>query len=432
MVINLGWRRAPQAPAPAAAAGRPASGGGRLVALDGLRLFAALFVAFFHYTGREPNVERAWGVGSATAFPGLREVSAFGWMGVELFFLISGFVICMSCWGRSTGDFFRSRMVRLFPAYWAGILITSAVLIIWPIVVQPRSPSDILLNLTMLQRPLHVDQVEGVYWSLWAEARFYLLFSLLVWRGLTLRRTVIFGYAWLIASVLATRADEHLVGVVLMPEYAPLFVAGIAFYLIHRFGSDILLWGLVAFSYLLAQHNLMLRVIGVSEDDVQRPLSSKVAIGLLTLFFAVMAAVALGWTSWVRGRWLTTAGLLTYPFYLLHENIGWTIIHALRDVRPRYLTLAFVLAVMLLASWLLHRLIERPLAAVLRGRLKAAFAAFDRPDRRYGGGSGPPATGRPAVRDAAGAADDAPAVLDTTLPGPRIRPESRAKADIAD
>uniref|UniRef100_A0AAU2VA93 Integral membrane protein n=1 Tax=Streptomyces sp. NBC_00003 TaxID=2903608 RepID=A0AAU2VA93_9ACTN len=37
-----------------------------------------------------------------------------------IFFLISGFVICMSCWGKPLGDFFVSRVVRLYPAYWFG------------------------------------------------------------------------------------------------------------------------------------------------------------------------------------------------------------------------------------------------------------------------------------------------------------------------
>jgi peptidoglycan/LPS O-acetylase OafA/YrhL len=39
-----------------------------------------------------------------------------GWTGVYLFFLISGFVICMSAWGRSVGQFAASRITRLFPA----------------------------------------------------------------------------------------------------------------------------------------------------------------------------------------------------------------------------------------------------------------------------------------------------------------------------
>jgi peptidoglycan/LPS O-acetylase OafA/YrhL len=82
-----------------------------------------------------------------------------------------------------------------------------------------------------------------------------------------------------------------------------------------------------------------------------------------------MAAIALGWLSWIRWRWLTTAGVLTYPFYLLHQKIGWTLIHGVRDFAPRYVILPAVLVIMLTAAWLLHRLVEKPLARYLRNKL---------------------------------------------------------------
>ena len=59
-------------------------------------------------------------------------------------------------------------------------------------------------------------------------------------------------------------------------------------------------------------------------------------------FFAV-AAIALGWLSWANWRWLTVAGALTYPFYLVHEHLGWVVMRALHrglglpvvgDLRP--------------------------------------------------------------------------------------------------
>lgn len=46
--------------------------------------------------------------------------------------MVSGFVICMSAWGRSVGDFAVSRVSRLFPAYWAAVAFTTLVLFNWP------------------------------------------------------------------------------------------------------------------------------------------------------------------------------------------------------------------------------------------------------------------------------------------------------------
>ncbi|WP_433373711.1 acyltransferase family protein [Actinoplanes sp. CA-142083] len=341
----------------------------RIVALDGLRLVAALMVAFFHYAGRAGGFETVWGGTPAEIFPVLHHPAQYGWLGVELFFLISGFVICMSAWDRETVPFLRSRAIRLFPAYWAAVLITATVVHFWPVVVQPANLSDVLLNLTMLQFPLGVPQVDGVYWTLWNEARFYLLFALLVWRGLTLQRALWFGYGWLTLGAIAVAGGEKWMLDVLQPAYSPLFVAGMAFFLIHRFGSSLARWGLVAAAFLLAQHNMLARVALEEGMDIHAPLSEKAAILTLAVFFGVLAVVALGWTSGVRWRWLTVAGLLTYPFYLIHEAIGWIIIHYTHGLAPHWLILTAVLLLMLAAAWLLHRLLERPIAGYLRRNL---------------------------------------------------------------
>jgi peptidoglycan/LPS O-acetylase OafA/YrhL len=339
----------------------------RLALLDGLRLTAALMVALFHYTAI--NLDASWGAKPhAVVFPGLVTATTYGWLGVELFFMISGFVICMSCWGRTVPEFARSRIVRLFPAYWPAVLITFAVVTLWPIARTPITPNQLVVNLTMMNEPLKVPSADLSYWTLWAEARFYLLFAFLVWYGLTQRRVLWFGYAWLIGSVVAVAANEPLLTVLLQPAYAPYFVAGIACYLIHRFGPDIRLWGLVFLAWALSMNALVKRVAAESAT-LHHHLSLSVTMVIVTAFFAILVLVASGVVPRVRWRWLTTAGLLTYPFYLLHQHIGLTIIHALQDVRPRYLTLAFVITVMMAAAWLLHRSIERPLAQLLRRRL---------------------------------------------------------------
>ena len=69
----------------------------------------ALMVVVFHLVS---NPSRIWGKPPQEVFGALYDVFHYGWLGVDLFFLISGFVICMSAWGRSLGQFFVSRVVR--------------------------------------------------------------------------------------------------------------------------------------------------------------------------------------------------------------------------------------------------------------------------------------------------------------------------------
>jgi peptidoglycan/LPS O-acetylase OafA/YrhL len=342
----------------------------RLAVLDGLRLCAALAVVAYHLTGYEPGVRRSWGVPAGEAFPGLSAVTSYGWLGVELFFLISGFVICMSCWGRDLGAFFRSRVTRLYPAYWVAVLLTFTVVALFSTQYQPVPWTDLLVNLTMLQMPLGAQAVDGVYWTLWVEACFYLLFAVVVWRGLNRRRVTAFCFIWLAVAVLATPAKQPLVNGIVQPRFAPYFIAGIALYLIHRFGSDLKLWGLIAVCFAMSADQAAALALQVGRTDLHRPLSPVPAVLAVAAFYAVMSAVATGRLSWVRWRRLTTAGLLTYPLYLVHEFNGWVLIHALQRWQlPRYVTLVIAVVVVVTGAWLLHRLVERPLAGLLRRHL---------------------------------------------------------------
>ena len=141
----------------------------RLYAVDGIRLVAALMVAVHHYAGsrrvdQPGNV--VWGRPVSEVMPTVFRFAAYGWIGVEIFFVISGFVICMSCWGRTPRQFFVSRGIRLYPAYWFAIVFTTAVLVAVPGVWNRLKLRDVLLNFTRLESGSGGDNVDGVHWAL--------------------------------------------------------------------------------------------------------------------------------------------------------------------------------------------------------------------------------------------------------------------------
>ncbi|MFE3743713.1 acyltransferase family protein [Streptomyces sp. NPDC059134] len=358
------------APAPAPAA--PPAKADRLRALDGLRILAALMVCTFHYAGKG-QVEHAWGQSPKELFPDLSAVATYGSLGVQLFFVISGFVICMSSWGRSLGDFFRSRVTRLYPAYWAAIVLVTAACVALPSVIAPLRLDEVLVNLTMLQQPMGVDRVLGVCWTLWVEARFYLLFALfVVWKGVTYRRVVIFCCLWTVAGVFARVADNPLTDELVMRDHAPFFIGGLALYLIHRYGSDLLLWSIVGTSWLLGQRYSTTALWDPNATSVFQERSPYVILLLVTFAFGAVAAVALGWLRWANWRWLTFAGALTYPFYLIHEHLGWFVIAVYHRKFGLDARLTFVATVvsLLVVAWLIHRLVEKPVGPRMRRLMK--------------------------------------------------------------
>jgi len=347
--------------------------GVRLRALDGLRFVAALSVAIFHLlavAGQGVGSVGAdiWGRPAREVFGWLPfTLASYGWVGVPLFFIISGFVISLSSWGRTPSQFVISRIVRLFPAYWFCIILTSAVVLAYPLLFHQLSIYDTLVNLTMWQWSLGVPNVDDVYGTLFVEIKFYLLFTLMVWIGLTYRRAVIFCVAWSIGAIIAAESKSTLLSVVLMPGHSQYFIAGIALFLMYRYGQNIILWGIVGFSWIMAmnyhQGNAWQKIVGQPYWP---------AAVLITLCFVVVGLLAMGHLGWLRWRGLTTLGATTYPLYLLHYVIGTTLIYLVNkkfDVPPLVL-LPTVLVLFTFGAWLVHRLIERPLAP----RLKRALA----------------------------------------------------------
>ncbi|WP_431676570.1 acyltransferase family protein [Kitasatospora sp. KL5] len=357
----------PTASPPATTRRRP-----RLYVLDGLRLVAALAVVGWHYAGIERDTS-IWGGRPGTYMPKLHWVANYGWVGVELFFLISGFVICMSSWGRPVGHFVNSRITRLFPAYWFSVLLIAAVTFTvhapWNKEVIKGSYSNVITNLTMMQEGVGGVDVDGVYWTLWVELRFYVLFGVLAIGGLTYRKVVSFCGGWLVLSVVTVSTHLPVLDFFFFPRFAPYFIAGVALYMIYRFGSNLLLWGIVGFSWMLAQNQLRLIVA----DYYWQKVSYDVAFALITLMFLVMIGVAAGWFGWIQWKWLTTAGALTYPLYLVHEQLGWQVIHRLHDNVNAYVLVGSLTVGMLVFAWLIHRLIERPMAYALRRGLRGAL-----------------------------------------------------------
>ncbi|MFE0699312.1 acyltransferase family protein [Streptomyces sp. NPDC058872] len=348
----------------------------RLAALDGLRFLAALAVVLFHFVGQTRwAMIHIWGLPYQSLFPQAHEYFAFGRLGVDLFFLISGFVICMSAWGRSPRDFFISRVTRLYPMYWIAIVVSACVVYTVDTPFGRPNPRVLFSNFTMLQMPLGMESLDPVYWTLWPELCFYLAFAVVVWKGLTYQRVVVFCGVWTVAAVLTPAAGVPLLTVLVNPASAPYFIAGMAFYLMYRFRPTPVLWGVVGMSWLLSLH-FLLNPHGRNNWATWAPWRGWLVL-VVTVFFLLIAAIALGWTRRIRWRGLTVAGTLTFPLYLLHDVIGMTIVHHYGTKVDPWVLVGVTVAGLIVLSYLVQRFLERPLAKFVGRSLRSA--AFDLP-----------------------------------------------------
>ena len=359
----------------------------RLFVLDGLRLVCALAVAGYHFG----NSWRLDGVHRPAYFlPDAAPVLIYGFLGVEVFFLISGFVILMSSWGRTVREFAASRAARLYPALWAGVLITTVVTAAVPIsggLPFPRLPdtADTLVNLTMLAEPLNTPLVDTVYWTLWTELRFYLIIACVLAAGLTDRRVKVLGTAWLAAVLLMPAFPGAVLNEVVMADFAPYFIAGMTMFLLRRNRSDVWLWVQLAACWLVSLQHVRVRALDLKPGYAVAVWPAPV---LLTLAYGVLLAIALGATDRVNWRWLATAGALTYPFYLLHQRVGYSLIRTVHAATglPAPVLIGATVLVLLGVAGLVHRLVEVPLSPAVRrfvrGRRKRGVADVVVPNMR--------------------------------------------------
>ena len=315
----------------------------RVGELDALRGLAALGVVAFHYTTfyqQEQGHLQPLGFG----FPA-------GNYGVHLFFLISGFVIFMTLERtRDAMDFVVSRFSRLFPAYWAAMAITAAVVYTIGMPIQRIPPVDLAVNLTMMQDLFGFLQLDGSYWTLQAELFFYV--QMLFWFVLgQLKRIHWIIAVWLVMTVIyALTQQGHLhfsypLRELLLLRHIPFFALGILFYCLHTRSGDLRVnIGLIALS---------LVAIGVSYAPPYLA-AAAVCCAIFALFVA-------GKLRGLRAAPFVFLGGISYSLYLLHQAIGFALIHRLEAAGvPSLMAVATtVLAMLALATALTYGL-ERP------------------------------------------------------------------------
>lgn len=334
----------------------------RIPLLDGYRFLAAMAVCGHHYySNPTAHLRSNLKFGQIFDFPTLDLVFRFGNLGVELFFMISGFVIALSAEGRSFVTFTSSRITRIVPTYWLAIAVTTSFLLVEGAAYREVTLRQLLANLVLLQRPLGEQFIDNVYWTIVIEMRFYVLVALLI--AFNLYR----HYAWLLlAWVLLCLVDYLGVGIgsfrqVFITSYGFYFAAGSAFYFLYRRKHLKLSMLTIALSLLIALPKTVNAFTANYGVDVIVPTTL-----LLLSCYALMAAIAMRRFDDISWRWLPLAGALTYPFYLLHEDIGFILMRHIAITSNGFVLTLVIIALMLLMSWVVHCYFERVVCPPLR------------------------------------------------------------------
>ncbi|NQT13101.1 MAG: acyltransferase, partial [Planctomycetes bacterium] len=284
----------------------------RYVTLDHWRGVAALAVMVFHGFGAirgaalEAHFTVAW----------LQKASGFGWFGVHLFFVISGYCIAantcrLTASGHGARSFFKDRLLRVYPVYWAACILAVMVgLAALPFNrgslagTVPGSVRALLGNVFLLEPYLRVDPLLLVSWSLVFEVGFYLLVAI----GIALRQLgaslwLLFGAAFILGVV--GLAGVH-PGPLYVLKFWPEFLCGCSVFLALWMRGRYRLWSVfVAVPPLFA----LLAFLGL--EDQHRV----VQMGGAALFAIVLWALHpfdRQLAEWRILRWLANVGVISY------------------------------------------------------------------------------------------------------------------------
>ncbi len=321
----------------------------RLANVDALRGLAALAVCLFHWEH----------IGFGT--PVNEQFFRFGLLGVELFFMISGFVIGLVAErSPSVPRFVLARVVRLYPAYLASVALTA----LYVLPVGKYGVDAVLVNVTMLQSFVDVPNITNPYWTLAFEIVFYgLVTGLLAARALA--RMEFFALAWLALALLyrltipgplgfdAARPLAQLGYIVVAPQFAPFFVLGAMVHRLQRvcLGTP----GRIAVTAALG-----LTLFGRADfAQVSGPAYATAAV-VMTVTLRIAARGAAGDGSVMRT--LGRLGIVSYPLYLVHCTVANLCVSVLSPygIGPALAVVVSVPLSLLLAVCLQRRL-ERPI-----------------------------------------------------------------------
>ena len=328
--------------------------------LDALRFLAALGVMCFHYFSGSIAPLPA---GSFTLNPFSLFIT-YGYLGVQLFFIISGFVIHFSL-HRPTREYVIGRFVRIYPLFWVLCTFTYAATLIFAHSTA-LSFTTFLKNLLIINNGQTAFMVDGSYWTLTIELLFYAYIGFFVWFLSTKKLEWFYG-GWLVCclAIFCMHADGFLISKLLLVRYAPYFI----------FGGTI---GLVMESWKTAGAGKKVRlalivfVSACAPFFISHVLQSEYSVftnnfGVLTtkssalivesFFFLVPAALYLSYYI-PKGGWITFAkalGGITYPLYLIHQRLGQIIIEAFGAYGAITVYSVLTAGGMILASYVISR-----------------------------------------------------------------------------
>ena len=346
---------------------KTASGQSRLSVLDLYRAVAILAVMIAHYTVRwtpPRELKNYYPYEGRFSWP----VLEVGGSGVSLFFVVSGFVILMTL-ERSGNiiEFALKRFARLFPPMLVCATITTIVLNTFGPKEWSVSPAEYISSIffippallgKVLGRP-EWDWVDGAYWSLFVEVRFYAISSIffLIFERNFLKYWALFqAVSTALNFLIQDDGVRLLADSVFIFNFLPYFSFGMFCYSAYR--GRIGRYNYIAISVIMlmvAEATEFRRYTGDPDKQIEFMISCAVIFSA-----SVGMILKVKFLGDISGKAITRIGESSYSLYLLHQLVGVVAINVLARFLSPVIALLIVFASMIIISLVLYKYVEVP------------------------------------------------------------------------
>ncbi len=310
----------------------------RYAFIDNLRAVAIILVVLFHYTYHYDSEyllrSDNWSL----------EIAKFGWSGVDIFFIVSGYCIGMTIIKtKNFIEFVVRRIARLYPAYLICGLLTLVFYYYFELPGREVGWFTGFMNLIFANfiPGMNFKYIDGIYWALMVELKFYLFFGLIFFFLNSLKKSINVWFIFcVLGNIISIFDKDSFIFITSIFPHANLFLIGL---LLFYFDKVSLVNKLIIFLFVI-----------ISLLTNERYIGFELYFVFLLLFVSLFLLKKID----LNIKILSSLGLVSYTWYLTHNAIGIIIIRELNNLKLQNISVISATVITLFLSVIIYRFFE--------------------------------------------------------------------------